>query len=270
MFSALLAQEFGDDYEDIRASLPSNPTGRHGPFSTRPLSQVKFLAVHHTAGNEARTWADIARDHILPRSKGGRIEAAGLGYHICIRNGVVSLAGDLETSRANVANQNHVVIGIVIAGDYTRDVLDARDLDALRRVVRVLDAFLGRALPIKGHGELPGQATACPGTAVLAVLPTLRSADPRPPADAPTDLAFMKRVRLDAPSREVLALNPNAGLTRAILAAGFVPTSPEYDATADDGTGYVCQTAQAVRAGRVVRRVYMARRPEWSVRFLDV
>lgn len=269
MFSALLAQEFGDDYEDLRDALPSNPTGRHGPFSTRPLSQVKFLAVHHTAGNKARTWADIARDHILPKSKGGRIEAAGLGYHICIRNGVVSLAGDLETSRANVARQNHVVIGIVIAGDYTREPLADDDRDALQRVVRVLDAFLGRALPVVGHGQVPGgPATACPGRAVLDVLPGIRQA----PAPSVTEMmfAFHQRLRADAPSREVLALNPAAGLTRAILADRYVPVSREYDAVADDGTGFTCQLAQTIRAGRVVRRIYMARRPDWSIRYIDV
>lgn len=261
MLSAMLAQEFGSAFEDIREAMADRPG-----FRSRQMGGIDWIAIHHTASDKATTWTAVRDGHWNRKPE----PFAGIGYHVGIRQGVVSYLGDIGQGRACVGQQNHRVVCVCLTGDYTRDVLDARDLDALRRVVRVLDAFLGRALPVKGHGELPGQASACPGTAVLAALPTLRSADPRPPADTPTDFAFMKRIRLDAPSREVLALAPNHALTRTILAAGYSPTSPEYDATADDGTGYVCQTAQAVKAGRVVRRVYLARRPDWSVRFVDV
>lgn len=257
LLSTMLGGEFGDDYGDAREAMADRPGFRH-----RPMDGVEYIAVHHTAGSKAAAWTTIRDQH---QAQGW----AGIGYHIGIRQGVVSYLGSVELARANVKGQNHRVIGVVIAGDYTRIGLADEDHDALRRVVRVLDAFVGRELAVVGHGQVPGgPATACPGTAVLAVLPGIRQ---RPaPTATEAAMALHQRLRVDAPSREVLALNPAAGLTRAILADRYVPVSREYDAVGDDGTGYTCQVAQAIKAGRVVRRIYIARRPDWSVRYIDV
>jgi hypothetical protein len=179
---ALLAAEFGAAYEDLRTSLPSNPGGRHGPFTTRPLSIVKYIAIHHTAGPKTVGWQVIAAEHIRPTASGGRLEAAGIGYHVGIRNGRVSYLGDVTTTRANVGGQNHLVIGVCVAGDYTREPLADVDRDALARVVKVMDDFMGRRLTLAGHGALalPGQATACPGPPLTALLPSLRTFAPAP------------------------------------------------------------------------------------------
>lgn len=273
MLAAMLEAEFGDDgFEDLRAVLPSNPGGRYGPFSTRALGGVKYLAIHHTAGARARPWAAIAREHILPLDEGGRIEAAGIGYHIGIQTGIVALFGDLETSRANVKYQNHVVIGIVVAGDYTRDELTAEDLDALRRTIAVVDAYLGRELEILGHGQVPGgPATACPGAALLAVIPALRQVPaPAPPRVNEAEFALLRRIRDGLAGREVIALNPAAGLQRAIRRAGYVPTTPEWSEL-DGGLEVVCQGAATVdNNGRVRRRVYFVTKPKWeSIRYVE-
>lgn len=268
-FAALMAAEFGDAFDDMRAELPANPDGPNGAFSRRAMDGVLYLAVHHTAGNASRPWADIARDHILPKSQGGRLGAAGIGYHVGIRRGRVAYLGDVELSRANVGRLNHLVIGVVVAGDYTREALAAADHDLLRRVVGVIDSFMGRRLEIRGHGALPGQATQCPGGAILAALPGLRGAAP---ATVPPRLesALQGRLRAAVAGRWLMGLNVQAGLQRAIRAAAFAPATEEWSEDVG-GTVYVCQGALGVVAGRLARRVYYVVRGEWErVMYIDV
>lgn len=247
-----LRAEFGDSYDDLRTSLPSNPSGPNGPFTSRQLSGVRYIAVHHTAGPKTQTWEAIARYHVDTK------HWAGIGYHIGVRGGRVSHLGDIGFSRANVANLNHLVIGVCLTGDYTREELEPRDRDALKRVVKVLDAFLGRKLDIGGHGQLPGQATACPGTALLGVLPTLRTGT-APPPTVPTELSTL--LRDAAAASQKIRLNAEAGIQKKIAADGFWPTGNEAELTHGGGR-YIFQRAQHPTTGKV--RVYYVLAPQWA------
>jgi hypothetical protein len=254
-----LRAEFGTAYGDLRTSLPANPAGPNGPFRTRPLDGVRYLAIHHTAGPKDVSWAAVAREHIRPVSDGGRLGAAGIGYHVGIQRGRVAYLGDIMTARANVGGLNHLVVGVCVSGDYTRESLDPADRDALARVVRVLDAYFGRALDIDGHGRLPGQSTACPGTALLAVLPALRSGAPSAPPSAPTALSEALLAAGEAARK--MRVNRTAAIYRAIIGAGFTPASNEFEVV-HDGTRYVGQLAESPRTGEV--RVYHARAGDWQ------
>lgn len=267
-FGAMLVAEFGGAFDDLRASLPANPGGRFGPFGRRSPDAVTILAVHHTAGNRDRPWADIARDHLLPLAQGGRLEAAGIGYHVGIRRGRIAYLGDVTTSRACVRRDNDRMLCVVVAGDYTRETLDPADRDALRRVVAVVDAFLGRRTEIMGHGQIPGQSTECPGGAILAALPSLRGA-PVPPPPPPQDGALAAALVAEAASRQAIRLNPAASLQRAIAAAGMVPTSDEFVVVVE-GVTYHGQRAERLAVSRSAR-VYYARAGDWdAVRFLPI
>ncbi len=80
----------------------------------RPLSQVQYLAIHHTAAPDTQTPEDIALYHVQNRGWGG------IGYHLMIdKTGVVSYVGDITTARANVQNKNELVIGICLIGNFT-------------------------------------------------------------------------------------------------------------------------------------------------------
>lgn len=240
--STLLADELGGAYEDLRRALPVNPGGPNGPFGRLDLARVDGIAVHHTAGPKAATWQTIAADHISRRGW------AGIGYHIGIRLGRVALLGDITTARAHVADENDHLIGVVLAGNYQIDPLDARDHDALRRVIAVLDRLLGRNVRVGGHREFsPPGHTVCPGGALAAVLPGIRGEAPTP---APA--IDVRRLWTEAASNQAIRLNPGAGLQRAILAAGMVPTSNEWQ----HSPRHVAQRGESPTGGRAAVFVY--------------
>ncbi|MFI0607106.1 MAG: peptidoglycan recognition family protein [Anaerolineae bacterium] len=239
-----LASAFGAAFSDLRTSLPSNPNGPSGDFLPRALNRIDTIAVHHAAGPKDQTWEAIARFHIGP-DRGW----AGIGYHFGIRHGTLSYLGDIHQARACVRDLNPGVICIVMTGDYTSETVDKADADVLHRSIGLLQtwaqATLGRTLAIKGHGELPGQQTACPGGNLLALVRAMRtgvSTGAVPVIDGPALMA-------KAEARLTLPLNPAAGLQRAIVGDGFVPTSPEFE-----DQGLVAQRAEHPLTGEV--RVY--------------
>jgi hypothetical protein len=80
----------------------------------RPLSQPQYLVIHHSAGPDNQTVDQIAAYHVNSRGWGG------IGYHFVIdQAGKVWYVGDLSTARANVANMNHLVVGICLIGNFT-------------------------------------------------------------------------------------------------------------------------------------------------------
>lgn len=129
----------------------------------RPMSQVKYLVIHHSAGPDTQTPDDIARYHVQSRGWGG------VGYHFIIdKNGVVYYVGDLTTARANVANMNEQVIGICLIGTYMNGKMptDGQIVSAHELCAQLL--FRTHDLPgtdgwedVVGHKALT--ATACPG-----------------------------------------------------------------------------------------------------------
>lgn len=180
---AMMAAEFGGQYQDLRASLPRNPSGPAGDFSRRALGQIEMLAIHHTVGARDQSWQTIADAHV--RGRGW----AGIGYHIGIRMGGVAYLGDAGLARACCADQNHRVLCVAITGNYEAEPVNLADAEALRRVVAVVQrwskATLGRPLKVLGHKEVPGQATACPGRNLMPLvreLATGKAAAPPPAA----------------------------------------------------------------------------------------
>lgn len=252
----MLAAEFGDLYSDLRVSLPRHPNGPNGDFGPRALGNIDILAVHHTAGPKDQTWIQIAQEHITGRGW------AGIGYHIGIRGGRVAYLGDVSLARACCLDQNHRVLCVVMTGNYEEQPVDKVDEAALRRVVAVCQAWAKattrRTLAVKGHQEVPGQATACPGAALLRVVHEL--AQTSAPAPARPGEALLKAV--DATHRaQGITLNPTAALQRAIRGDGLTPTTREIEAT-DGGVVYVAQRAEPLAGG--APWVYYVVKGEWS------
>jgi hypothetical protein len=178
--NAMLVAEFGETYSDLRSALPSNPHGPFGDFSPRPMGGIDMIAVHHTAGPKAQGWTEIAQFHVTNR------QWAGIGYHIGIRGGRVSYLGDVSRGRACCMDQNHRVICVCLTGDYEREALDPADAGALMRVVDVIQRWarvtVGKTLAVKGHREVPGQQTACPGRNLLPLVYELAGGTAAPPS----------------------------------------------------------------------------------------
>lgn len=129
----------------------------------RPLSQVQYLAIHHSAGPDSQTPNDIARYHVQSRGWGG------VGYHFIIdQSGTVFYVGDLTTARANVANNNHLVIGICLIGSFING--KQPNTAQIRGAHELCSQLLFRTPELPGTdgwedvvGHKRFGATACPG-----------------------------------------------------------------------------------------------------------
>ncbi|TSC86831.1 MAG: N-acetylmuramoyl-L-alanine amidase [Microgenomates group bacterium Gr01-1014_7] len=152
----------GNQFVDIRDTIPGDSFNWSW---VRPLSQVNFLAIHHTAGPDSQTPDEIANFHINSNGWGG------IGYHFLIaKNGTVFYVGDISTARANVANLNEQVLGICLVGNFTSGrVPSSEQMDCAHTLC---DFFINNYPnlsnvnswdAVKGHKELPGQSTTCPG-----------------------------------------------------------------------------------------------------------
>lgn len=180
---SVLSGELGGRYADVRGTIYRSRTRA---FGVRDLSQLTMLAIHHSVGPKSQAWDAIAHYHV--DSNGW----AGIGYHLGLRQGVITYLGDVSQARACCLNQNHRVLCLVVTGDYETpgaDSVSEDDAAILRRTVgaiqRWAQATLGRTLSVVGHREVPGQQTACPGRRLLPLVRELAGATPTPPSPAP-------------------------------------------------------------------------------------
>lgn len=135
-------------------------------WAKRNWETIKYICFHHSVTISTNNHKQDV-DYIAEIHK--RNGWGGIGYHFVITaDGMVWYVGDISTSRANVADKNHLVIGICMVGDFTKhnptddQILSAHDLAKyLITNVPALTSLNGWD-SVKGHKEL--QATACPGT----------------------------------------------------------------------------------------------------------
>lgn len=247
---------------DLRRELP-DINGRYGRFSTRPLTGVTQIAVHHTASPKSTTWESVYRLH-TDQNPGGR-GWSGTGYHFGIRDGQIAYLGDIGTSRACVADHNLSVICVCISGNYETDQIDPRDRVALVGLVEDIRAFyqreFGKTLRVVGHRDL-GQ-TACPGRNLISLVREIDTggavAPPAPPVDRPSkdDIAF-------AMQSAVLSINPEAALFRRMQGHNHFPIGPEKQRG-----GWTMQPSASASTG--ARRVYYCKTGDWGrVLFVEI
>lgn len=157
----LTIPSLGNKFVDLRDNIPGDSFNWSW---VRPLNQVKYLAIHHTAGPDTQTPNQIANFHINSNGWGG------IGYHFLIaKDGTVFYVGDISTARANVANLNDAVLGICLIGNFTSGKMPTDE--QLNSAHKLCDFFINNypALSnlswdaVLGHKDLPGQSTACPG-----------------------------------------------------------------------------------------------------------
>lgn len=155
----LVIPSLKNKFFDLRDSLPGDA---YNWSWVRPLSDVKYLVLHHTATDESATPKEIANYHINHNGWGG------IGYHFLVdKEGGIFYVGDISTARANVSDMNEQVIGIGLIGNFTQGrVPTSSQQDSTRKLC---EFFLTNYpdLTIKGHKELPNQKTICPGDSWL-------------------------------------------------------------------------------------------------------
>ncbi len=87
-----------------------------------------------------------------------------IGYHYVVARGEIALVGSLDTSRANVANRNNEVVGILWAGNGNTTTPTVYDYYAIVNLLQHLrEMSWPQGIPqTVGHCELG--PTACPGS----------------------------------------------------------------------------------------------------------
>ena len=129
----------------------------------RDLSDITTIAIHHTVSPPDRSIASIASYHV---SKGW----PGIGYHFVISDtGEIYQTNDLTTKSYHVGSyaapgdENLFSIGIALQGDFTDNPPPPAQLNATKYLVQRLKSMLSTVTAVKGHREMPGAATQCPG-----------------------------------------------------------------------------------------------------------
>lgn len=144
--------------EDIVDQLTVHETKR---YSTRPLTDITTLAIHHTAAPGTQLVDVIARYHVEHN------DWPGIGYHYVISaHGEIFQTNRLESVSYHAGDNNQNTVGIALQGDFTQWMPPRIQLEAARFLVSELCAQFVE-LDILGHRELHGTQTTCPGNTFL-------------------------------------------------------------------------------------------------------
>lgn len=179
---------------DLTDSLPKHPSKT---FDTRPLSQIEYLIIHHTAIRGDVSAERIARYQVQQQDR------PGIAYHFYITgDGTVYQTNRLETVSNHAYDKSAVGVGIAFAGDFTELIPTPAQLDNGGRLLAYLLQQLSLGIDsIKGIKEfVPTHAS--PGkqwlegqkwkemllSKVEASLATAPKPQPTPPPTEPVPL----------------------------------------------------------------------------------
>jgi N-acetylmuramoyl-L-alanine amidase len=152
---------------DLPAARKPVAVAERGWEPAVPMHAWRYIVVHHsaTAGGSAALFEKYHREN--------RHWENGMGYHFVIGNGVdvpdglveIGHRWDQQLQGAHVGGElNKECIGVCLVGDFSSGRATAKQMAALDRLVRFLQARC--AIPttrVLGHSEVrPGQ-TVCPG-----------------------------------------------------------------------------------------------------------
>ena len=109
--AGLSPSTFGFELEDVSAKLPKSADKT---WPRRPLSDIAFLVVHHTAVAGTLPPASLARAMIDKQDK------PGINYHFYVTsNGKVYQTQPIEALTDHAAGQSRTAIGVALAGNFT-------------------------------------------------------------------------------------------------------------------------------------------------------
>ena len=134
------------------------------------MRNIKYIAVHCTAGNQRNKSADIVSYHTRPKSEGGKGWSKP-GYHYIIEaDGTIVNTWHIEQSSNGVGPQfNPVTINVCWIGGVDTSKKELLPVDnrtpAQKVSLRALLADLKKQFPnaiIQGHRDFPNVHKACP------------------------------------------------------------------------------------------------------------
>ena len=124
----------------------------------KPRSATRGIVVHHTAAPPSQSVEDIHAYH-------QEIGWIGIGYSLVqTADGVWREGRGIDTEGAHAKGYNRDTIGICLTGNFeTRPVPDDRWLSLVSMCAALCRRYGLSAADVRGHRELPGAATLCPG-----------------------------------------------------------------------------------------------------------
>ena len=151
---------------DVRGQLR-----RNGTSMTRPVAHIKGIAGHHDAEYRPLAYDSLKRyqaqaNYHINKDWGNGAHGDGLMYHFRVDNiGDLYITRNPEEVLWQVGNENYSYVG------YCLDGLNQQPTREQAHTVEMLLDVLTLETPeiaagqnnVKGHKEIPGNATACPG-----------------------------------------------------------------------------------------------------------
>ncbi len=146
------------DIQDVVDSLPKK---EGASYPTRSLSDITYIAVHHSAAPPNVPVEAIARYHVEHHGW------PGIGYHFYIMpDGTIYQTNRLTTMSNHVFMNNAYTVGICVAGDFTQALPTPAQVQAAAHLIAWLTQMLKIPVEhVKGHREFPHNEghTSCPG-----------------------------------------------------------------------------------------------------------
>lgn len=123
-----------------------------------PWSQRTGVAIHHSAGPQSQTPAEIQRFHMDTNGW------SDIGYNALVGEpGVLYIGRGFEIRGTHSAGENTSHDAVCYIGNTDIVTPSPAALSAIKWFYEECCRRAGRTLSRSGHGQLPGEATACPG-----------------------------------------------------------------------------------------------------------
>lgn len=135
-----------DDWDDNRLTLVTHHTAGAAPTTLNKVkAELRGIQKAHMSGARGEPFNDIGYNYLIDRL--GRVwEGRGWGVR-----------------GAHTLGHNTNTIGISFMGNHDVTKLNRVQRLSYYRLVRKLQRHGANIVDIKGHREMPGQSTACPG-----------------------------------------------------------------------------------------------------------
>ena len=144
------------------------------PHPLQKRTSTQYIVIHHTAGPQDQDTQQIWDEHI-------NIGDNGIAYHFIVKgDGTIVVGRSIDTIGAHAHGVNQVSVGVVLEGNFMpgKDKPTTAQVEALKELLPYIRSIYTGTRTI-GHRDVPGisgdpgDATACPGDVLYAMLKEL-------------------------------------------------------------------------------------------------
>jgi hypothetical protein len=233
-----------------------------GRIYTASWPQRDGVAIHHSAGNTDDTVREI---------QDGDMDSDGfsdIGYNFVVDNSgriYEGRKGTWTAVGAHAGGQNTEWLGVCWIGNAEKTQPSAAAKRAIRWIYDEACHRAGRKLAYRGHGQVPGQSTACPGKHlknwIADGMPTSGTTPPKPttptkPTTPPaTGTDWTEEIIMSLPTLKQGDRGPAVGRLQALLAAAGYPPRNSFNTKGEPDDDFGDGTGDALAAFQVAKNV---------------